>query len=140
MAKIQSQSTSNPCSISQAASIEALNGPQDFIAERCAVFKQRRDLMVDLLNQAEGLFCPTPQGAFYVYPSCRGTIGKTTPDGKTLETDTDFVTYLLESQGVAVVQGDAFGLSAAFRISYATSTEALAEAGERIIAACAALK
>ncbi len=140
MAKIQSQSTSNPCSISQAASIEALTGPQDFIPERCAVFKQRRDLMVELLNQAEGLFCPTPEGAFYVYPSCRGTIGKTTPDGKTIETDTDFVTYLLESQGVAVVQGDAFGLSAAFRISYATSTEALAEAGKRIIAACAALK
>ncbi len=139
MAKIQSQSTSNPCSISQAASIEALNGPQDFIPERCAIFKQRRDLMVDLLNQAEGLFCPTPEGAFYVYPSCRGTIGKTTPDGKTIETDTDFVTYLLESQGVAVVQGEAFGLSAAFRISYATTTEALAEAGKRIIAACADL-
>ncbi len=140
MAKIQSQSTSNPCSISQAASIEALTGPQDFIPERCAIFKQRRDLMVDLLNQAEGLSCPTPEGAFYVYPSCRGTIGKTTPDGKTLETDTDFVTYLLESQGVAVVQGEAFGLSYAFRISYATSTEALAEAGKRIIAACAALE
>ena len=140
MAKIQSQSTSNPCSISQAASIEALTGPQDFIPERAAVFKQRRDLMVGLLNQAEGLSCPTPEGAFYVFPSCRGTIGKTTPDGKTLETDTDFVTYLLESQGVAVVQGEAFGLSAAFRISYATSTEALAEAGKRIIAACADLR
>ena len=139
MAKVQSQSTSNPSSISQAAAVEALNGPQDFIAERGIVFQQRRDLVVGMLNQADGLACSKPEGAFYVYPSCAGCIGKTTPDGKRLETDLDFVTYLLESVGVACVQGDAFGLSPHFRISYATSTETLTEACGRIQRACAAL-
>ncbi|MCH8685750.1 pyridoxal phosphate-dependent aminotransferase [Pedomonas mirosovicensis] len=137
---IQSQSTSNPCSISQAAAVAALNGPQDFLKERAKVFQQRRDLVVKMLNEAEGLNCPTPEGAFYVYPSCAGLIGKTTPDGKTLNTDEDVATYLLESVGVAVVHGAAFGLSPHFRISYATSTEVLQEACTRIQKACAALK
>ena len=140
MAKVQSQSTSNPSSVSQAAAVEALSGPTDFIPERNAVFKQRRDLVVDRLNTCPGLACHRPEGAFYVYPSCAGTIGKTTPDGKTIESDGDFVTYLLESEGVAVVQGEAFGLSPYFRISYATSTEALEEACTRIKRACEALQ
>jgi len=140
MGTIQSQSTSNPTSISQAAAVEALNGPQDFIKERAAVFQQRRDLVVSMLNQANGIHCPNPEGAFYVYPSCAGTIGKTTPDGKVIGTDEDFVTYLLEAEGVAVVQGAAFGLSPHFRISYATSTEVLEEACRRIQRACAALR
>ncbi|MCB1720474.1 MAG: aspartate transaminase [Alphaproteobacteria bacterium] len=140
MAKVQSQSTSNPCSISQAAAVEALNGDQSFLAERNAVFKQRRDLVVDMLNDAEGISCITPEGAFYVYPSCAGCIGKSTPDGKVIESDEDFVTYLLESEGVACVHGEAFGLSPHFRISYATSTEALTEACKRIQRACAALQ
>jgi aspartate aminotransferase len=139
MAKVQSQSTSNPCSISQAAAVEALTGPQDFIPVRSARFKERRDLVVSMLNQATGLKCPRPEGAFYVYPSCAGLIGKKTPAGKVIETDGDFVTYLLESEGVAVVQGAAFGLSPYFRISYATSDEALKEACTRIQRACAAL-
>ena len=139
MAKVQSQSTSNPSSISQAAAVEALNGPQDFIAERGKVFEQRRDLVVGMLNQAAGLHCPKPEGAFYVYPSCAGCIGKKTPDGAAIESDLDFVTYLLESVGVACVHGAAFGLSPHFRISYATSTEALTEACSRIQRACAAL-
>src|SRR5690606_9809972 len=137
---IQSQSTSNPCSISQAAAVAALNGPQDFLKERAKVFQQRRDLVVKMLNEAEGLNCPTPEGAFYVYPSCAGLIGKTTPEGKVLNTDEDVATYLLESVGVAVVHGAAFGLSPHFRISYATSTEVLTEACTRIQKACAALK
>ncbi|MCB1580388.1 MAG: aspartate transaminase [Rhodospirillales bacterium] len=140
MAKVQSQSTSNPCSISQAAAVAALNGDQSFLAERNAVFKQRRDLVVDMLNEADGISCITPEGAFYVYPSCAGCIGKTTPDGKVIESDEDFVTYLLESEGVACVHGEAFGLSPHFRISYATSTEALTEACKRIQRACAALQ
>ena len=140
MRKIQSQSTSNPTSISQWASVEALNGPQDFIAERAEVFKGRRDMVVGLLNECEGLTCPTPEGAFYVFPSCEGTIGKTAPSGKVIENDEDFVTELLESEGVAVVQGSAFGLNPYFRISYATSTEALQEACARIKRFCAALK
>ncbi|MCV6547769.1 MAG: pyridoxal phosphate-dependent aminotransferase [Cohaesibacter sp.] len=140
MRKIQSQSTSNPTSISQWASVEALNGPQDFIAERGAVFKARRDMVVEKLNACEGLTCPTPEGAFYVFPSCAGTIGKTAPSGKVIETDEDFVTQLLETEGVAVVQGSAFGLAPYFRISYATSTEALEEACARIKRFCAALK
>ncbi|MSO89852.1 MAG: pyridoxal phosphate-dependent aminotransferase, partial [Rhodospirillaceae bacterium] len=140
MAVVQSQSTSNPSSISQAAAVEALSGPQTFIAERNAVFKERRDLVVDMLNRAKGLQCPKPEGAFYVYPSCAGAIGKKTPDGKVIKTDTDFVTYLLESVGVAVVQGEAFGLSPYFRISYATSTAALKEACGRIQRACEALR
>nr|WP_321482288.1 pyridoxal phosphate-dependent aminotransferase [uncultured Cohaesibacter sp.] len=140
MAKLQSQSTSNPSSISQYASVEALNGPQDFIAERAAVFKQRRDLVVKALNECAGISCPTPEGAFYVYPSCADCIGKTAPSGKVLETDEDFVTELLEAEGVAVVQGSAFGLGPNFRISYATSTEALTEACARIKKFCASLK
>ncbi len=140
IAKIQSQSTSNPSSISQAAAVEALNGPQDFIPAHNEVFKQRRDLVVEMLNKCPGLHCPTPEGAFYVYPSCAGTIGKTTPDGKKIESDSDFVTYLLESAEVAAVQGEAFGLSPYFRISYATATEVLEEACTRIRRACEALK
>ncbi|HUK11427.1 MAG TPA: pyridoxal phosphate-dependent aminotransferase [Stellaceae bacterium] len=140
MSTLQSQSTSNPSSVSQAAAVEALSGPQDFIPRNNAVFKERRDLVVDLLNKAAGIHCPTPEGAFYVYPSCAGAIGKRTPKGRTIETDTDFVQYLLEAEGVAVVQGAAFGLSPHFRISYATSTEVLRDACNRIIRACAALR
>ena len=138
--KVQSQSSTHTSSISQAASVEALNGPQDFLKERAEVFKERRDLVVKAMNECEGLTCKKPEGAFYVYPSCAGTIGKKTPDGKVIETDTDFVTYLLEAEGVAAVQGSAFGLAPYFRISYATSTEALTEACSRIKRACAALK
>lgn len=140
MAKVQSQSTSNPCSISQAAALEALNGDQSFLQERNDAFKGRRDMVVAMLNDAEGLSCPTPEGAFYVYPSCAGVIGKSTPSGKIIETDEDFVTYLLEEKGVACVHGAAFGLSPYFRISYATSEEALREACTRIQQACAALE
>ena len=140
MAMLQSQSTSNPSAVAQWAAVEALNGPQDFIEKNNAVFKTRRDLVVKLLNQAPGLHCHTPEGAFYVYPSCAGAIGKTTPQGKKIVTDDDFVTYLLEAEGVAAVQGSAFGLSPYFRISYATSTEALQEACTRIIRACQALR
>ena len=139
MSKMQSQSTSNPSSVSQAAAVEALSGPQDYIAERNAVFKERRDMVVDLLNTCPGLQCHKPEGAFYVYPSCAGAIGKKTPDGTAIKSDGDFVTYLLEAEGVAAVQGEAFGLSPYFRISYATSTEALEEACKRIQAACQAL-
>ncbi len=139
MATIQSQSTSNPSSISQWAAVEALNGPQDFIAANNKVFKERRDLVVAMLNQATGIACPRPEGAFYVYPSCAGTIGKTTPSGKKLASDEDFVTELLEAEGVAVVQGSAFGLGPAFRISYATKTSDLEEACRRIQKFCGAL-
>ncbi|MGQ3049034.1 MAG: pyridoxal phosphate-dependent aminotransferase [Niveispirillum sp.] len=140
MGIIQSQSTSNPTSISQAAAVEALNGPQDFIKERAAVFQTRRDLVVSMLNQAAGLNCPNPEGAFYVYPSCAGTIGKTAPTGKVIETDEDFASELLEAEGVAVVHGAAFGLSPFFRISYATSTDVLEEACTRIQRFCGSLK
>ncbi|MFP6711526.1 MAG: pyridoxal phosphate-dependent aminotransferase [Rhodospirillales bacterium] len=140
MNKVQSQSTSHAASISQAAAVEALNGPQDFIKSNNAVFKERRDLVVSMLNQANGIECLTPEGAFYVYPSCAGMIGKTTPDGKVLESDLDVATYLLEAEGVAVVFGEAFGLSPYFRVSYATSTELLVEACERIQRACGNLK
>ncbi|MBB98237.1 MAG: aspartate aminotransferase [Rhodobacteraceae bacterium] len=140
MAKIQSQSTSNPCSIAQWAAVEALSGPQDFIPANNEVFKGRRDLVVSMLNQAKGIDCPVPEGAFYVFPSCAGTIGKTAPSGKVIETDEDFVTELLETEGVAVVHGSAFGLGPNFRISYATSTEALEQACERIQRFCANLK
>ena len=140
MRKIQSQSTSNPTSISQWAAVEALNGTQDFIPERAKAFKERRDLVVSMLNQANGLDCPTPEGAFYVYPSCQGCIGKSTPEGKVLETDEDFATALLENEGVAVVHGAAFGLSPFFRVSYATSTEALEDACQRIQRFCGSLK
>ena len=139
IAKVQSQSTTNPSSISQAAAVEALNGTQHFIPERADAFKERRDMVVEMLNAADGISCHKPEGAFYVYPSCAGCIGKTTPEGKTLETDEDFAGYLLESVGVAVVHGAAFGFSPFFRVSYATSTEALTEACTRIQKACAAL-
>lgn len=137
--KIQSQSTSNPSSISQAASVAALNGPMDFLSKNNEVFKQRRDLVCSMLNQASGITCPTPDGAFYVYPSCAGLIGKKTPEGKVLKSDEDVVTYFLETEGIAAVHGAAFGLSPHFRISYATSTEALEDACQRIQRACTAL-
>jgi aspartate aminotransferase len=140
MAMLQSQSTSNPSAVAQWAAVEALTGPQDFIAKHNAIFKERRDLIVSMLNQANGIQCPKPEGAFYVYPSCAGTMGKTAPSGKTLATDEDFVTELLETEGVAVVQGSAFGAGPAFRISYATKTEDLEEAGRRIQRFCGNLK
>lgn len=139
MRKIQSQSTSNPCSVSQWAAVEALNGPHDFIAENNAAFVRRRDLVVEMLNAAEGLDCPTPDGAFYVYPSIAGCIGKTSPAGTVISDDETFATALLEEHGVAVVFGAAFGLSPNFRVSYATSDEALREACTRIQAFCASL-
>jgi aspartate aminotransferase len=140
MAMLQSQSTSNPAAVSQWASVEALEGPQDFIARHNAIFKERRDLCVSMLNQSRGLHCPKPEGAFYVYPSCAGAIGRTAPSGKKLETDEDFVTELLETEGVAVVQGTPFGFGPAFRISYATKTEDLEEACRRIQRFCGNLK
>jgi len=139
MTKIQSQSTSNPTSISQWAAVEALNGPQDFIAENNRAFKRRRDMVVELLNQAEGISCIKPEGAFYVYPSCAGCIGKTAPNGNLIDSDEAFATQLLEAEGVAVVHGAAFGLSPFFRISYATSDENLTEACQRIARFCASL-
>jgi aspartate aminotransferase len=139
MGALQSQSTTNPSSISQAAGVEALNGPQDFIPKNNAVFKTRRDLVVGMLNEAAGIHCPVPEGAFYVYPSCAGAIGRKTPQGKTIETDGEFCEYLLESVGVAVVPGTAFGLAPHFRISYAASNEQLKDACTRIQKACAAL-
>jgi len=139
MAKIQSQSTSNPCSVSQAATVTALNGPQDFMAERCEIFRQRRDMVVDLLNQAPGLRCHRPEGAFYVYPSCAGVIGKRTRDGRVIASTEDFARYLLEQEGVALVHGAAFGMDPYVRISYATSNAVLIDACERIRRACEAL-
>ena len=139
MNMVQGQSTSGASSIAQWAAVEALNGTQDFIGERRKVFEERRDLVVSMLNQASGLHCPSPEGAFYVYPSCAKLIGKKTPEGKTIETDEDFVTALLETEGVAVVHGSAFGLGPNFRISYATSTEALTEACSRIQRFCSSL-
>jgi aspartate aminotransferase len=140
MAKLQSQSTSNPGSIAQWAAVEALNGPQGFIAENNRVFKERRDLVVSMLNQANGITCPTPEGAFYVFPSCAGTIGKVAPSGKTIRSDADFVSELLDAEGVAVVHGGAFGLEPHFRISYATATPALDEACHRIQRFCGNLR
>ncbi len=140
MNKIQSQSTTSTSTISQWASVAALDGDHSFIAKHNKLFKERRDLVVSMLNQATGLTCATPGGAFYVYPSCAGVMGRQTPAGKTIGTDEDFVTYLLEAEGVAAVQGAAFGLSPYFRISYATSSEALEEACQRIQRACAALR
>src|SRR3954454_12723614 len=140
MATIQSQSTSNPSSISQWASVEALNGPQDFIPLNNQAFKERRDLVVSMLNQVPGLYCPRPEGAFYVYPSCAGLLGKRTPKGGTIANDEDFARYLLEAEGVAVVHGEAFGLAPHFRISYATSTDELRDACARIDRACRALQ
>ena len=137
--KIQSQSTSNPCSISQWAAVEALNGPQDFIPVNNEMFKRRRDMVVAMLNEAEGITCPTPEGAFYVYPMIGGLIGKTSAGGAVISDDEAFATALLEETGVAVVFGAAFGLSPCFRIRYATSDEALKEACSRIQAFCASL-
>ena len=140
MNKIQSQSTTSTSSISMAASVEALNGSQDFIDEHNQAFVRRRDLVVNLLNQIDGLSCLTPQGAFYVYPSCAGVIGKETPEGKKISNDEDFMSYLLESEGIAGVHGAAFGLSPYFRLSYATSDETLKDACARIKRACEKLK
>ena len=140
MAKLQSQSASNASSISQWASVEALNGPQDFIPKFQKIFEERRDLVVSMLNQCAGIECPTPEGAFYVYPSVRKLIGKTTPGGKTIATDEDFAVALLEAEGVAVVHGAAFGLSPFFRISYATSNKALEDACRRIQRFCGNLR
>jgi len=136
MNKIQSQSTTSTSSISMAAAVEALNGTQDFIKDHNEAFVRRRDLVVDLLNQVEGLSCLTPEGAFYVYPSCAGIIGKETPEGKKITSDEDFMTYLLESEGIAGVHGTAFGLSPYFRLSYATNDEILKDACSRIKRAC----
>src|SRR4051794_4952715 len=140
MSTLQSQSTSNPSSISQWAAVEALTGPQDFIAKNAEIFRQRRDLVVSMLNQAKGITCPRPEGAFYVFPSCAGTIGRTSAGGRGIENDEDFVSALLEEEGVAVVQGSAFGLTPFFRISYATSTKALEEACSRIQRFCGGLR
>ncbi len=140
MGKMISQTTSNASSISQAAAVEALNGPQDFIAERAAHFEKRRDLVVSMLNQASGLKCAKPEGAFYVYPSCEGLIGRKTGAGKVIETDEDFAKELLAAEAVAVVHGAAFGLSPFFRISYATSTDVLEDACTRIQRFCASLR
>jgi aspartate aminotransferase len=136
---VQSQNCSSTSTISQWAAVAALDGDQSFIQENVRIFKERRDLVVSMLNQAKGIECASPAGAFYVYPSCAGCIGKKTPDGKTIETDEDFVTYLLEAEGVAVVHGEAFGLSPFLRISYAAATEVLEDACARIQRACAAL-
>jgi aspartate aminotransferase len=140
MANVQSHTTSNPSSVSQAAAVAALNGDHTFLKGWCDTYKSRRDIVVKMLNECEGISCPKPEGAFYVYPSCAGCIGKKTPDGKVIQTDEDFVTYLLEQVGVACVHGAAFGLSPYFRISYATSTEALIDACGRIQKACALLQ
>jgi len=139
MGKIQSQSTSNPCTISQWAALEALDGPTDFLKSNNEIFVRRRNLVVDALNQIEGIECPKPEGAFYVYPSIAGLIGKITQSGKPIETDEDFATELLNHTGVAVVFGAAFGLSPNFRISYATSDEQLTDACQRIATFCASL-
>jgi aspartate aminotransferase len=139
MAKIQSQSTSNPSSISQIAAIEALDGPQNSIGERNETFRERRDLVVSMLNQADGITCHRPVGAFYVYPSCADLIGRKTPEGTEIASSEDFAAYLLNGEGVAVVHGTAFGLDPFFRISYATSTEVLSDACKRIQRAAASL-
>ena len=140
MAKVMSQTTSNPSSISQWAAVEALNGPQDFIKPNAKLFEQRRDLVVSMLNQAAGLHCPTPEGAFYVYPSVEKLIGKKAPSGKVITSDADFAVELLEQEGVSVVFGAAFGLSPYFRISYATANSVLEDACGRIQRFCASLK
>ncbi len=140
MRKVMSQTTSNPSSISQWAAVEALNGPQDFIAPNAALFEERRDLVVSMLNQAAGLSCPTPQGAFYVFPSCAGVIGKHAPSGRVVADDQTFAAELLEAEGVSVVFGEAFGLSPFFRVSYAAATDLLEEACGRIQRFCAALR
>jgi len=139
MTKLQSQSTSNPSSISQAAAQEALDGPQDFIAERTGIFQQRRDLVVAELNRIPGLACHRPEGAFYAYPSCAGVIGRKAPDGRVLASDADFVLYLLEAQNLALLQGEAYGLSPFLRISFATSMDRLEEGLRRLRLGCEAL-
>ncbi|MEX0627244.1 MAG: pyridoxal phosphate-dependent aminotransferase, partial [Cucumibacter sp.] len=139
MRKLMGQSTSNPCSIAQWAAVEALNGPQEFLDDWRATFKKRRDYMVERLNAISGLTCRTPDGAFYVFPSCEGVMGSRTPGGKRIETDEDFVLALLEEANVAAVHGAAFGLSPHLRISYATSMEALEKACDRIDSFCASL-
>lgn len=139
MRKLQSQSTSNPCSISQAAAVAALNGPQDFLTERNAAFQKRRDLVVSMINDTPGLSCPTPEGAFYVYPDASELMGKTTPKGVVIDSDEALIGYFLDEAQVAAVHGAAFGLSPAFRISYATSEEILTEACTRIQRACSSL-
>lgn len=139
MATIQSQSTTNPSSVSQAAAIAALTGPLDFLAERNAVFQERRDLCLTAFNSTPGLSCRTPDGAFYLFPSCAGMIGRRRADGRTIDTDVDFATFLLEEASVAVVPGSAFGLAPYFRISFATATERLSAACERIAEACGRL-
>jgi aspartate aminotransferase len=140
MAKVMSQTTSNPCSISQYAAVEALNGTQEFIKPNAKLFEERRDLVVSMLNQANGIHCPTPEGAFYVYPSVEKLLGKTSPSGKVITSDQDFAVELLEQEGVSVVFGAAFGLSPFFRISYATSNAVLEDACTRIQRFCAAVK
>lgn len=140
MAKLQSQSTSNPCSIAQAAATAALGGPQDFLAARNAAFEKRRDLVCSMLNQINGVHCPRPDGAFYVYPDVSGLIGKSTPGGKRIADDEALIDYFLDDARVAAVHGKAFGLEPAFRVSYATSEEELTTACERIQEACAALR
>jgi len=139
MGKLQSQSTSNPCSIAQAAAAAALGGPQQFLDDRNAAFRKRRDMVVAMLNDAPGLNCPVPDGAFYVYPDASGCIGKKTPEGKLIDSDEALIDYFLDSAKVAAVHGGAFGLSPAFRVSYATSEAVLKEACVRIQQACAAL-
>ena len=140
IAKLQSQSTSNPCSIAQAAAVAALTGDQSFLKDRAAAFQTRRDLVVSMLNQIDGMHCPTPEGAFYVYPEFSALIGKTTPKGKVIATDEDMIGYFLDDARVAAVHGAAFGLSPAMRISYATSEALLREACTRIQTACAELR
>jgi aspartate aminotransferase len=140
MRKVMSQTTSNPASISQYAAVEALNGPQDFIKPNAKLFESRRDLVVSMLNQANGMHCPTPEGAFYVYPSVEKLIGKTAPSGKVISSDADFAVELLETEGVSVVFGAAFGLSPHFRISYATSNAVLEDACTRIQRFCGQVK
>jgi aspartate aminotransferase len=139
MIKLQSQSTSNASSVAQAGAFEALRGPQGFIAERSAEFQARRDAIVPRINAIAGLHCHTPEGAFYVFPSCQGILGSTTKDGKRIETSDDFVLYLLDSVGLAVLQGTAYGVPPYFRISFATSMKNLEEGCKRLASACAAL-
>lgn len=140
MVKLQSQSTSNPASITQAGAVEALTGPQDFIAERKAIFQARRDFMVERLNDIPGLSCHTPEGAFYVFPSCAGLLGRRAPDGKTISDCTDFVLYLLDAENLALLQGSAYGVPSFFRISFAASMAKLEEGCRRLERACAALQ
>ena len=140
MEKLQSQSTTNPSSISQAAAVEALNGDKSFLAKRAKKFCERRDIVFDSLNKIPGINCLKPEGAFYVYPSCSGLIGKSTENGKIINNDEDFCKLLLEKEGVAVVQGSAFGLEPHFRISYATSNDLLIEACKRIDRFCSSVK